>query len=114
MRVVVGGDFNTVKHYGMRKRLLDQFLAQFNFKILNKWNEDDNWKDAWRFYSSSNVKRRIDYIISSSSCIVSKASASNALRLNSDHRAIFADLSFHVHRLNHRRKRVNSKGWTTK
>ena len=49
MRVVVGGDFNTVKHYGMRKRLLDQFLAQFNFKILNKWHEDDNWKDAWRF-----------------------------------------------------------------
>ena len=113
MRVVVGGDFNSVEHSGMRGRLLDQFLAHFNLKILNKWNADDNWEDVWSFCNSSNAKRKIDYIISKSTCIVSKASASNALGLNSDHRATFADISLPASRSVHRRRRLSFKGWTT-
>ena len=49
MRVVVGGDSHVVEHYDMSGRLLDHFLIQLNLKILNQWNEDDDWEDVWSF-----------------------------------------------------------------
>ena len=90
IRVVVGGDFNTVLHHGARGEFLDQVLSQFNLKVLN---DGDDLELSWTFCSNQGVKRKIDFILSNLTTSASNTSASHSICLGSNHTAVGVNIS---------------------
>ena len=99
---IVGGDFNTQLHVGLRGDLLQQTLHMYQLHVANGDSEPDN---SWTFCSSMGIKRRIDYILYTRNMSARHAEASDDLDLGSDHRSVVAKF----HRLNFRQsKRRNN------
>ena len=85
---IVGGDFNTQLHIGMRGDLLMQTLHMYQLHVAN--DDDSDHDNTWTFCSSMGVKRRIDYILYTRNFAARRAKASDDLDLGSDHRSVVA------------------------
>ena len=88
---VIGGDFNTQLHVGVRGELLDELASEFEMIICNEHDNLDS-ANAWTFESALGHQRSIDYILVSGDLHVSDSMAINDLCMGSDHRAVKADI----------------------
>ena len=105
--IILSGDFNTVLNHGLRGQKLDEFFAEHNLNITNDIPDGAN---TLSFRSSLGHKRRLDLIAISSNIIASPSSASNELHLNSDHRAVHAELQMSISKCA-KRNAKNKRGW---
>ena len=103
-QVVVGGDFNTQLHVGHRGEVLEHFCTNFGLHVAN---DDDDLIENWTFRSSLGVRRRIDFILYSSSFSLASSCATDILDLNSDHRAVHAPLEMITHTRKKKRRRTS-------
>ena len=87
MRVVIGGDFNTVANIGERGMLLTQLVSGFRLKMVNE-NENEAPDDIWSFENCLGIRRGIDFIIASSELSWKLSGSIDDLQMGSDHRAV--------------------------
>ena len=59
--VIMGGDFNTQIYIGRRGILLKQLSDEFGLRITNDTIPETT--DDWTFRSSTDIKRRIDFVL---------------------------------------------------
>ena len=80
-QTILGGDFNLQLQLGNRGDQIDALANAFGLTIANDDEHHSPAAETWTFCSSMGMKRRIDSIPCSSSCL---------LDLGSDHRAVYA------------------------
>ena len=89
-QTIVGGDFNLQLQVGNRGEQIDALAKAFGFTIANDDEHHSPAAETWTFCSSMGVKRRIDFILCSSSLPLAASHPSCLLDLGSDHRAVYA------------------------
>ena len=87
--VVIGGDFNTVLHAGLRSEKLFEHMGQHSLSMANA-QELVAMDAKWTFQSSLGVRRQLDYILVGPCLDVQQAGPVDEFCLNSDHSAVKA------------------------
>ena len=84
-KMIVGGDFNTELHVGLRGNFLDVFACMWRLQVANCENHDD----CWTFCCSLGVERPIDFILHGMNVSILSCSIWDAFDLGSNHRVVF-------------------------
>lgn len=95
----------------MRGQRLRELCSAFNVGILNESGEGDS-EDQWTFRSTCGVKRRIDFILASTTLTCKHAMATRFFDLGSDHRAVKATLQYESRARVKRSRQKQLKGWS--
>ena len=93
-QTILGGAFNLQLQVGNRGDQIDALANAFGLTIANDDEHHSPAAETWTFCSSMGVKRRIDFILCSSSLPLAASHPSCVLDLGSDHRAVYARLQF--------------------
>ena len=91
-RLIIGGDFNTQLGVGMRGAALAELQHSLSLNVLN--DSSTPWEEQWTFRSSLGDKRKIDFLLASTSIIYGGVKAASEIDLGSDHRAVKGELYF--------------------
>ena len=100
---------------GNRGAQITALANAFGLIITNDDEHHSPSAEKWTFCSSMGVKRRIDFIFSSSSLPLATSQASCVLDLGSDHRAVYA--KFQLGKVGKKKvgiARRTNRGWTPK
>ena len=89
-QTILGGDFNLQLQVGNRVDQIDALANAFGLTIANDDEHHSPAAETWTFCSSMGVKRRMDFILCSSSLPLAASHPSCLLDLGSDHRAVYA------------------------
>ena len=89
-QTILGGDFNLQLQVGNRGGQIDALANAFGLTIANDDEHHSPAAETWTFCSSMGVKRRIDFILCSSSFPLAASHPSCVLDLGSDHTAVYA------------------------
>ena len=103
--IVVGGDFNTQLNVGIRGDCLADLAKNFDLQITNDDDHHDPNKATWTFCSCMGVRRRIDFILCSTSFSLLQSFATDDVDLGSDHRAVYCLLNLPKHTKQQSKKR---------
>ena len=110
MRLIIGGDFNTVFKLDRRGELLDQLLDAFNLKIVND-PEGLSFENRWTHTGALGIQRQIDFILADRGFHVRDTFATRILDMGSDHRAVFGELLMPKRKKRRWRRPIPVKGW---
>ena len=114
-KTVLGGDFNLQLQVGNRGAQIIALANAFGLTVTNDDEHHSPSAEKRTFCSSMGVKRRIDFILSSSSLPLATSQASCVLDLGSDHRAVYA--KFQLGKVGKKKvgiARRTNRGWTPK
>lgn len=80
-RIVIGGNFNTQLHLGLRGALLHDFWIFLAYMFRLRVANSEQNENSWTFCSSMRVKRRMDFILHSCDLNLTSACACDLLDL---------------------------------